>query len=417
MTDTSVTFNPNTNSSDEGSLIPYPVLDPRNEEELAEESMLDGFNRSGGRLNDTTTHNPLAVFNRTLARLGSEILWYVNKLPRALAVAYLRLAGVQRSLGQRARVELTFILSTAITSSYQIPAGFEVRPDATLLSSNDIDLTFVTLEALVITPGNSSGSVIAECTQVGEIGNVPAGVLTLFTVPYANLSEVRNLEPAFGGSNPESLEQVESRALEAIRRRDTLIVKSDYEQAAVDFLGSGSRAIALPLIGADGITYQIGSVHVFGVRSDQSLPSEAECNDIQARLSGLVPLGTTVYFTPIEFIQIEVKVIVQIFDGFNPEDVFDEMRGALQAFLSPTTYAESDYVNLNDLKFLLRNVLGVRRVNSVVLNGLGQDVLLPNAKSLPQLTGGYFEGFTPDQTLYTYAFGEDTSMTGEVPDV
>lgn len=407
MTDTSIIFDPNTGSTTGSeSIIPYPTIDPRNEEQLADEALLDAFTLSNGRLNDTTDHNPLAVFARTLSRVGAELLWYANKLPRALAVAYLRLAGVERSLGQKARVELTFSLTGAVTSVYSIPAEFEVRPDSTLLAVGDVDLVFVTLQDLVIPPGNSSGTVTAECTQVGQFGNVPAGILTQFSVPYAFLSEVRNLEAAYGGSDAESLEQVESRALNAIRRRDTLMVKSDYEQAAADLLGDNGRAIAVPLVGPDGAQYQLGAVHVFGLRGDGTLPSESECTDIQGQLSALVPLGTSVYFSPAELVPIEVKAIVQLYDGYNPDSVFDDMRRALQDFLNPASYVEPDYVSIRDVEFVLRNVLGVRRVNSVLLNGIGLDTLLTSQKSLPTLSSVYFEGYASNELIYNYALGE-----------
>jgi uncharacterized phage protein gp47/JayE len=406
MTDTSI-FDPNTNSTvGETSIIPYPVIDPRNEEQLADEALLDAFTLSEGRLNDTTDHNPLAVFARTLSRLGSEILWYANKLPRALAVAYLRLAGVERSLGQKARVNLTFTLTGAVTSTYTIPAGFEVRPDSTLFVVSGVDLVFTTLSPLVITPGNSSGSVLAECNQTGQFGNVPAGVLTQFSIPYANLAEVRNLEPAYGGSDAETLNQVESRALNAIRRRDTLIVQGDYEQAASDLLGGNGRAIAVPLVGADGQQYQLGSVHVFGVKGDGTLPTESECNDVQGRLAALVPLGTSVYFSPVELIQLDVRVIAQFYDGYDTNVVFENMLQALKNFLNPATYAETDYVSISDLEFVLRNVLGVRRVNSVLLNGIGLDTLLNSVKSLPILHSAYFEGYSSSEIIYNFGFGE-----------
>ena len=407
MSDTSIVFDPNTQSTqNENSLIPYPVIDPRNEEQLSTEALLDAYTLSGGRLNDTTDHNPLAVFSRTLARIGSEILWYANKIPRSLAVAFLRLANVERSLGQKARVSITFTLTGAVTTTYTIPAGFDIRPDATLFSTDGVDLVFLTLEPLVITPGNSTGTVLAECTKIGSFGNVPANVLTQFTIPYANLDSVRNLTPAFGGSDAETLEQVEKRALSAIRRRDTLIVKSDYEDAAQSFLGGTGRAIALPLVGADGEEYQIGSVHVFGVKGDRTLPTVAECNDIQSRLTELVPLGTSVYFSSAELLPVETRVIAQFYDGYDPNQVFQAMRDAIVDFLNPITYPETDYVSIKDVEFVLRDVLGVRRINSVELNGIGLDVLLTNRKTLPIAISGFFEAYNSAEVIFTYAFGE-----------
>ncbi len=339
-------FDPTTASEGtEASSIPYPVIDPRNDGQLADEAMLDAYSLSNGALNDTSEHNPLKVFASTLSRLGAEVLWYVNKLPRALAVAFLNLAGVQRSLGQAARVSLRFSLSGAVTTPYSIPIGFEVQPDSSLVNTAS-ELTFRTIETLVILPGQSYGDVLAECTTLGTIGNVPRKTLTRFSIPYANIADVRNLEDAYGGADAESLEQVGSRALTAIRVRDTLISQSDYELTAMSLLGEGSRAIALSSIGADGSQYQIGSVHVFGIKSDRTVPSQAECDDLQNRLSALVPLGTSVYFSAATLVQVDLKVIIQLRDGFDPAQVFTDMQDAISAFIDPATYSEKDYVSL-----------------------------------------------------------------------
>lgn len=381
------------------SIVPSVVIDPRNEDFIAEDALRLIYELSEGALNDTTDHNPATVLNRSLARLCAELLWYANKLPRALVVEFLRLTEVQRSLGQRARTRLRFTLSTALTTTYSIPLNFEVSSEA------NPDIKFTTVKTITFSPGMTSAEVDAVCTVVGSTGNVPVATLTRFNVPYAFLREVTNVVPGFGGSDLESFESVERRALNDIRQRDVCISKIDYETTAESILGNGSRAVAVPLVGGDGVSFQLGSVHVFGLNADGTLPTQAQSDTVQSELANRVPLGSSVYFSPVTLLSLNLRIIGQLNATVNPDVVYNSLRTELYAFLNPLSYSEPGHVVLDDIEFVGRSVVGIKRINAVLINNLGSDVILETPQTLPFIESLYVELINADKTVHRYGFG------------
>ena len=392
-------LDPNTDSN----LIPLPSIDPRNESELVEGALNVASEVSGGKLSDRSKHGVLRALVEGLAFAGGELLWWINKLPRILVIQMLRLYGVERDYGSKARVELVFTLTASFTQPFSIPKGFEVTT-TTLYASRP--LVFRTIEDLTIFPGQIQGKVIAECTDIGVLGNVPAGNLTNFTTPMSFLREVSNPEPAYGGTDTESIDSVEDRTLTALRRRDILISEVDYIDEVEGLLGVGSRVVIIPLLGADKYSKRNGVVHCFGLNPDRSTPTASQSADVVNRLSSKKPLGTIVYFSPIELQSVDVRIIGQSITNVNVDVVSNNIFQSLNDYINPLSFPQQDALYLKDVEFVSRNNDGVRRINSVTLNGVGIDVILDNRYTLPFLRSLYIELFDPDGTQYVFGYGE-----------
>ncbi|TFI51030.1 hypothetical protein BLD44_028555 [Mastigocladus laminosus UU774] len=384
--------------------INYPVIDPRNEEQLIAQANQRVFTASNGVINEFSDHSPVVALNQGLAFIAAELLWYANKLPEALLYKLIELSGFTENLGTKATATLRFTLSINPTTTFTIPAGFEVLTNE--LYTNE-QLTFVTLEPVVILPGNTFADVQAECETIGTVGNVPARTINVFNVPYAYLSSIDNAEPAIGGTDAEDSAATIERALANIRRRNTLFSLVDYEEYAEELLGLGSRAVAVPLLAKDKETYQLGSVHVFVVNADGSLPSQAKCSEIESTMSRLVPVTTSVYVSPVELVPVELKVIVTIADTATPQTVSDEIYNTLADFVDPTTYPAIDNVGINELEYVIRssNPTEILNVGNVTINGNGTDLLLPNDYKLPLLDSVYVE-LISNGTVYDFGYGQ-----------
>ena len=113
------------------------------------------------------------------------------------------LMGVSRELQQHAEVSVTFTGTVGTV----IPTGFAV-------STND-NLVFHTMSNATV--GNDGTvAVMAECEEVGEIGNVAAGSITLIVNPIADVTSVTNYSAATGGKDKENDAEFRERMLEGL---------------------------------------------------------------------------------------------------------------------------------------------------------------------------------------------------------
>jgi hypothetical protein len=355
-------------------LLPYPVLDPRNEVELAESAQRHANLVSSGALSDFTDNSPLAALIQGQAFAGAELLWYANGVYKAIAATLLNLVGVERSLGTPARVTLTFNLSSALTTPWQVSSGFEVRTTSSLS-----DLVFVTDTDLVIPPGSTSGEVSATATQLGSVGNVGPRSLTRSIVPLAFLASVTNESGAAGGTDPETDEDFERRATTALRRREILVTLADYEAKLGELLGPGSFVVGLRATGRDRQP-EPGSVHLFAVGPDGNPPTEQLCSDLEQTLGTLVPATTEVYVSPAVVKDLTVGVTVEGVAGVADSVIFDNVVATVRSWVDPRRFPVSDVVSREDLAYRIRRGADdlISAVYSVQLDGVGIDTLLEN---------------------------------------
>lgn len=196
-----------------------PIIDPRNETTLVNQALTRAFNASGGTINDLSSSSVARVLIEGLAFAGAELLYYVNKLPLAVVVEFLKVAGITRREGTAARATLTFTLSAPLATPFTIPAGFQVT------STNGV--SFLTDTQLIIPAGSIEGTVTATAEVVGSSGNLAAFTITNITQALSFLSGVINLEAAAGGTDAETQDQAIARGLVAIRLRN-LVSGADY---------------------------------------------------------------------------------------------------------------------------------------------------------------------------------------------
>lgn len=351
-----------------------PVLDPRNEEQLAQQGQLVAFNRSGGTLNDFSDHSPLAVLIQGQAFAGAELLYYVNQLPLALIVKFLEVAGTVRSLGARATATITFSLTAPLGSPLLIPAGFEVTNRAG-------DRRFTLIANLVIPAGQLSGNGVVQAVETGEGYNLPAYTINQFTTPLAFLATVVNVQPSQGGANAETLEEAIARGLVALRRRN-LVTADDYETAAVEALGSGARAKAIGLLAADRTSYQLGAVHLFCLDSAGNPINQAQVNSLQVTLSPRIQIGTSLYVSPMSVLNVNAVLVAELAAGEDPESVADEMWSAFDAYLNRAIAGES--VLVRELEHELRFAGGLQAIEHLELNGVNGNVPMATPFTIPR---------------------------------
>ena len=133
-----------------GPILPLQ-LDSRNTEALVRALQTRIYLESGGELNDFTPASPLSAITEGQAFAQAELLYYLNNLPEAFSLQWLRQLGVQRKIGSRALVDVTF---------YKVP-GYQrvlIIPKGTKLIANGSQV-FVTLAEARVSESEFSATV------------------------------------------------------------------------------------------------------------------------------------------------------------------------------------------------------------------------------------------------------------------
>ena len=377
-----------------------PSLDPRNEATLVEYALDRVFTASGGTLNSFAASSPARALIEGQAFAGAELLYYLNQLPEAMALAYLQIAGIQRILGTSATVTVQFNLTAVLTTSYNIPAGYEV--------STTGGLKFLTNTSLVISPGNIAGTVTATAAAVGSTYNVGAYTITRLSQPLSFLGSVTNTEAATGGTDGETVDQTKARAFAAIRRRG-LVSADDYEEETRALLGNGAVAKAIGNLAADKVTSRAGSVHVFCLNPNGELLSTAQLTTIQTALQAKSHVTIAVYTSNVDVQELTVRVVAKLPSGQNPQTLADDIHSRLESYLTPGNLELGQTILVKELEYLVR-LSGAETVQSVILGLVGQSQLatnlaLPYAYSAAKLLDLLVE-LVDGANLFSYSYGQ-----------
>lgn len=380
------------------AVLDIPILDPRNEAELVEQAIQLVYEASGQLLNDYSPHSPTRALIEGLCFACAELLWWVNKLPDAIAIAFLKNAGVERILGTKAVATIQFNLTAPLGTAFTVPQGFSV-------SDSSGNLLYYTDDVLVISPGSITGTITATAAQDGADYNLSAFAINTFQVPLAFLGTIANPQPASGGAGAETIEQTKARGLEAIRSRKVLITADDYQDAAQVLLGVGSRAFAVPLLGSDKVSEKLSAVHVFCLNADGTAPTETQLNEIKLALQDLVLLGSLIYVSALEVEPIDIYAIAKYAPGLDPSAIAADIWTTLQNSLSPLKATPGQSVLVKEAEYQVRSTPGVDVVQSVTLNGLAGNVPMANKFTVPQARSLYVELVNQFGQVAPFAFG------------
>jgi hypothetical protein len=202
-----------------GPILPLQ-LDPRNTSALVRDMQTKIFLESDGQLNDFSPASPLSALVEGQAFAQAELLYYLNSLPEAYTLQWLRQLGIQRSVGARSVVEVTFIKKRGFNRSVVIPAN-------TIVSTSN-NLNFILKDEVRIGDIQSSAKGIVESEKWGGVYNVPAGAIEKINRNILGLERATNLTSSQGGKDLESIDSLKAKAFSLLRRRG-LISAEDYE--------------------------------------------------------------------------------------------------------------------------------------------------------------------------------------------
>lgn len=300
-----------------------------------------------------------------------ELLFKANSLPRTDILYFLsEVVGVQQNLGTKAVVNLQVALKRPQEGTFLLPEGFAVY-------GTNSDTVFYTLTDLEIPPGETISEVQAQSELVGSLYNLPAFTLNSFTSPRANLDSIQNLEPASGGTDLETIEDVLIRGAQQVKRRDVIISADDLKEEIVTLLGVGSTVVKpIQWYEPFGSNNQ-GETTVYTSDAFGNTLDLALTRFVQSAISPKLPLGCYITVKSIQTLSVDCEVFLFVNDSIDPEQVATEIYAEYQSYFSDTNREIGETVYLFDITQLMGNSLEVIRVGSLRLNEKGLDIIMP----------------------------------------
>jgi predicted phage baseplate assembly protein len=235
---------------------------------------------------------------------------------------------------------------------------------------------------------NPTGNVIARLYRVGggKRGNVAAGAIATMAYRVDGIDEngVRNLQPAFAGSEEETLDEARKRAPRSLKSRERAVTAEDFETLA-QAAGNVQRAKALPLFHPDFPNDRIPGVVSVVVVPDadgpRPMPSEGTLKSVCAYLDERRLLTTELYVVKPGYQEIVVRGDVVAANDADLAEVADAIDAQLTAYFHPLRGGEDGqgwpfggriyYSRVYQRVFAVPGVASIARL-VVVLDGIEQ---------------------------------------------
>lgn len=280
-----------------GPLLPLQ-LDSRNVNEVVRAIQSRIHIESGGQLTDFTPASPLAAISEGQGFAQAELLYYLNSLPEAVTIQWLRSLGVQRRIGSRALVDVTFFRVPGYTRPVTIPAGTKVYANS--------GQVFILLDQVRMT--ESSATVTAQSERWGTVYNVPAGSIGRVERNFLGLDLVTNNAPAAGGTDLETVDDMKLRAFELFGRRN-LTSRADFEGEVSAIAPEATLVRVMSYEDRFGIESR--GVYVVAGGDDGSQLSVPTQSLLLTSLRDRVPLDVKVYLSAPTVLPVEVVASIQ----------------------------------------------------------------------------------------------------------
>jgi predicted phage baseplate assembly protein len=196
-----------------------------------------------------------------------------------------------------------------------------------------------------IPPGTTSTSGIVAFQYKyggGKAGNAGANTVTQLQTSIDGIESVTNQQPAFGGSDEESLDDAKARAPHALKSNDRAVTAEDFEYMAVQTPGANvRRAKALPLTHPLFADQPIpGVVTVIVIPDSDALnpmPSQGTLAVVCAYLNKHRLLTTEVYIIPPTYRKVRIQAAVIVLPQADLSEVQKSIVDSLTQYFHPLT--------------------------------------------------------------------------------
>lgn len=243
-------------------------------------------------------------------------------------------------------------------------------------------------------PGNIRAALYR--TGGGDRGNCPAGSISQLKSPLASIAAVTHVEPADGGSDASSLDQVREHGPHILRHRGRCVAAQDYEDLALQASPKLARVLTItPQFNAIGEQWidsamkvtEAGKVTLVIVprsREAKPVPSAELLAQVQSFVLTRCPPHIDLQVIAPDWIKVSVSATVAPISADMAEGLAQAVSVKLSAFLHPLTggpdgkgWAFGREVHESDLYAMIEAIPGVDFVTELNIDASLDDPL-PN---------------------------------------
>lgn len=389
-----------------GPILPLQ-LDSRNTEALVRAIQTRMYLESDGALNDFTPASPLAAISEGQAFAQAELLYYLNNLPEAFSLQWLRQLGIQRKLGSRALVDVSFYKVPGFQRVLLIPKGVKIFANG--------GQEFITLEEVRISETESSSTVSCQSSRWGSTYNVGIGEINKIEKNFAGLEFLRNELPATGGSDVESVSQMKQRAFEVLTRRN-LTTSGDFENEVRTLVPETNIVKVLTYEERNNLSDIFSGNVVICVGDENGKELSASnltflINSIKSR----VVIGTNISFIPPDVIPLDV-VLEIYYDPLRISTGVDVLSAqifeAIREYFNPVNLPLGSTVSYQDATRVLYEFDFVQSINNFDIK-----LMIKNPDELEGPCAGFSGEGNEDETKCFYNYLGVINSTQQTLDV
>ena len=296
--------------------LPSVSIDPRNEAQLVQDASQRVYLASNQTLNDFSSGNPLAALLEGQAFAQGEFLFWANQLPEKILLEWIGpFLGAMRRLGTASTARLVLSIPPS-NSPVTVPSGAIFTTDPNVTGGESYG--FILQENVTFAPGETLVYAPVYSQYVGTIYNVPANAIVGASAVNVEGLTSTNPQPATGGSDVETYQQVQERFFTLIRRKNPVSAQ-DWQDFFTDFYGIGTQTAVLP---------NRGSQYNYNYLSDYILPNgqvaffvlgpggvELTLEQLQRGQNAVnfsVPVGTVGHLYPTTLSQVQYNITLEV---------------------------------------------------------------------------------------------------------
>lgn len=296
--------------------LPSVSIDPRNEAQLVQDASQRVYLASNQTLNDFSSGNPLAALLEGQAFAQGEFLFWANQLPEKILLEWIGpFLGAMRRLGTAATARLALTIPPS-NAPVTISSGSLFTTDPNVTGGESYG--FILQENVTFAPGETLVYAPVYSQYVGTIYNVPSNAIVGASAVNVEGLTSTNPQPATGGSDVETYQQVQERFFTLIRRKNPVSAQ-DWQDFFTDFYGIGTQTSVLP---------NRGSQYNYNYLSDYILPNgqvsffvlgpggvELTLEQLQRGQNAVnfsVPVGITGHLYPTTLSQVQYNITLEV---------------------------------------------------------------------------------------------------------
>lgn len=352
-----------------------PLIDNTIATQLLTQAQQKAFEVSQGKLTDRSPSSPVTAILEATVVVATTIQQRANEVATEIEDNRIAIFGIERRQGRQAVGTVRIKLNALYNQPFILPKGFRVSFDGAV---------FQTITDFSIPAFSLEGTTSAIALEPGIKGNVGVNAIS----SYPTLTQVESIsltEPALGGQDEEFVEQWRQRIRDTVRRRETLLSETDFEDEVKDYLGVGSVSVAIGRLKPDKTSYTNGFVGVFGLNPDGTQLNNAQLSQLQDYLTRKAAMATITMWS-IDLFPANLSVIVGVKSGVAPQGTSDEINFKLREYLQPGKLPPGEPILNKALEYIVQGILGVViGAVSIEINGLAAPLALPNKWTVAQV--------------------------------